>query len=44
MTRDDLDEDTIDFFYQQFKTRGSSGYSEWSERYQRNMWVKDEEG
>ena len=43
MTRDDLDEDTIDFFYQQFKTRGSSGHSEWSERYQCNMWVDDNE-
>ena len=39
----DLDEDTINFFYQQFKTRGSNGHSEWSERYQRNMWVSDEE-
>ncbi len=44
ITREDLDEDTIDFFYQQFKTRGCNGHSEWSERFQRNIWVKDEEG
>ena len=44
ITRDDLDEDTIDFFYQQFKIRDSAGYSEWSETFQRNTWVKDEEG
>ena len=43
ITRADLDEDTIDFFYQQFKTRGCNGHSEWSERYQRNIWVEDEE-
>jgi hypothetical protein len=41
ITRDDLDEDTIDFFYQQFKTRSSVGHSEWSERYKRNIWVSD---
>ena len=43
ITKDDLDEDTINFFYQQFKTRGCSGHSEWSERFQRNIWIKDEE-
>ena len=42
--RDDLDEDTINFFYQQFKIRDSAGHSEWSERFQGNTWVKDEKG
>ena len=41
--KDDLDEDTINFFYQQFKTRGCEGHSEWSETFQRNIWIEDEE-
>jgi hypothetical protein len=41
ITRDELDESTINFFYQQFKTRSCNGHSEWSERYQCNMWVDD---
>ena len=40
----ELTTDALAFWVQQFKTRGSAGHSEWSERYQRNMWVKDEEG
>ena len=43
LTENDLDEDTINFFFQQFKTRSCEGHSEWSERFQRNMWVKNEE-
>ena len=43
LTEKDLDESTINFFYQQFKTRGCEGHSEWSETFQRNIWVKDEE-
>ena len=43
ITRADLDEDTIDFFYQQFKTRKCIGHSEWSEQLQRNIWVSDYE-
>jgi len=43
LTRDDLDESTINFFFQQFKTQDCTGHSEWSERYQRNIWVKDDE-
>ncbi len=43
ITRDELDEDTINFFYEQFKTRGCEGHSEWSERFQCNMWIKKEE-
>ena len=31
------------FWIQQFKTRKCVGYSEWSERYQRNIWIKNEE-
>ena len=36
-------EDELVFWIQQFKTRGSNGHSEWSERFQCNMWIKDEE-
>ena len=42
ITKEDLDESTINFFYQQFKTRGCEGHSEWSETFQRNIWLKDE--
>jgi len=41
ITKDDLDEDTINFFYQQFKTRGCAGHSKWSERFKKNIWIKD---
>ena len=43
LTRNDLDESTINFFFQQFKTRGCAGHSEWSERFQRNIWIEDDE-
>ena len=43
ITREDLDEDTINFFYLQFRTRGCNGHSEWSESYQKNIWIKDED-
>ena len=43
LTEKDLDESTINFFFQQFKTRGCEGHSAWSERFQRNIWIKDEE-
>ena len=36
-------EDELAFWIQQFKTRDCIGHSEWSERYQRNIWIKDEE-
>ena len=36
-------EDKLAFWIQQFKTKDSCGHSEWSERYQCNMWVKDNE-
>ena len=36
-------ENEIEFWIQQFKAKDSSGHSEWSERYQRNIWIKDEE-
>ena len=35
--------DTLKFWIQQFKTRGCNGHSEWSERFQKNIWIKDEE-
>ena len=43
ITREELDEDTINYFYEQFKTRSCEGHSEWSESFQCNMWIKDEE-
>ena len=43
ITRNELDEDTLNFFYQQFKTRGCEGHSEWSETFQRNIWIEDKE-
>jgi len=33
---------TLEFWIQQFKTRDCVGHSEWSERYQRNIWIKDD--
>ena len=32
--------DELDFFVQQYKIK--EGYSEWSERYKINMWIKDD--
>jgi len=34
-------EDELEFWIQQFKVRGSCGYSEWSERFQCNIWIKE---
>ena len=39
----ELNTDTLAFWIQQFKTRGCNGHSEWSERFQSNIWIKDEE-
>jgi len=36
-------ESELRFWIQQFKVKDSSGHSKWSERYQRNIWIKDEE-
>tara|TARA_B110000285_G_C14902421_1_gene503936 strand:+ start:234 stop:440 length:207 start_codon:yes stop_codon:yes gene_type:complete len=36
-------EDELTFWIGQFRTRDSNGHSEWSEIYQRNMWIKDNE-
>ena len=36
-------EDELEFWIQQFRTRDCVGHSEWSERFQRNIWIKDEE-
>jgi len=38
-----LTPDALAFWIQQFKTKDCCGHSEWSERYQRNIWIKDEE-
>ena len=38
-----LTTDTLEFWIQQFKTRKCVGHSEWSERYQRNIWVKNDQ-
>ena len=38
-------EDELAFWIGQFRTLGSNGHSEWSDRYQCNVWVSDyEEG
>jgi len=36
-------ESDLVFWIQQFRTRDCVGHSEWSERYQKNIWIKDEE-
>ena len=36
-------ENELSFWIQQFKTKDCCGHSEWSERFQRNIWIKDEE-
>ena len=33
--------DELEFWIQQFKTKDCCGHSEWSERFQRNIWVSD---
>ena len=33
----------LEFWILQFRTRGCNGHSEWSERFQSNIWIKDEE-
>ncbi len=38
-----LTPDTINCWIHQFKTKDCCGHSEWSERYQRNIWVSDYE-
>jgi hypothetical protein len=35
--------DELAFWIQQYKTKDCCGHSGWSERYQRNIWIKDEE-
>jgi hypothetical protein len=36
-------ESELTFWIEQFKLRKCVGHSEWSERYQRNIWVSDYE-
>ena len=38
-----LTADILEFWIEQFKTKDCCGHSEWSERFQRNIWIKDEE-
>ena len=37
----ELTPSAIEFWIQQFQCRGCVGHSEWSEKYQRNIWIKD---
>ena len=39
----ELTADALEFWIQQFKTNDCCGHSEWSERFQRNIWIKDDE-
>ena len=34
-------ESTLEFWIEQFRLRKCVGHSEWSERYQKNIWVSD---
>ena len=34
-------EDELDFWIQQYKIK--EGHSEWSENYQKNIWIEDED-
>ena len=36
-------EDDLEFWIQQFQCRDFIGHSEWSEKWQRNIWIKDGE-
>ena len=36
-------ENALEFWIQQFKTKDCCGHSEWSERFQQNIWIKDDE-
>jgi len=36
-------ESELEFWIQQFKTKDCCGHSEWSERFQQNIWIKDED-
>ena len=38
-----LTEDELEFWIQQFKIKDCCGHSEWSERFQQNIWIEDEE-
>ena len=33
--------DELEFWIQQFKVRGACGHSEWSDRFQRNIWIEE---
>ena len=38
----ELTPSALEFWIQQFKTKDCCGHSEWSERFQRNIWIKDD--
>ena len=31
----------LEFWLQQFKVRGARGHSEWSDQFQRNIWIEE---
>ena len=35
--------DELAFWIQQFKIKGCTRHSEWSEKFQHNIWIEDEE-
>ena len=37
----ELTPNALEFWIEQFKLRKCVGHSEWSERYQKNIWVSD---
>ena len=37
-----LTADALEFWIQQFKIKDACGHSEWSERFQQNIWIEDD--
>ncbi len=37
-----LTADALEFWIQQFKVKDACGHSEWSERFQQNIWIEDD--
>ena len=38
-----FNEQDLEFWIKQFKLKDCVGHSEWSERYQTNIWIKDDD-
>jgi len=36
-----LSADTLEFWIQQFKIKDRAGHSEWSDKYQQNIWIEN---